>query len=59
MISEMRKTTIEIIEKLEIIRAHRQEEQGLLSKLMDDELLVAIDKLSKLLAKYYLSEKKH
>lgn len=54
--NDLKKTTIEIIERLEIIRTHRQEDQGLLSRLMDDELLVTIDKLTRLLAKYYLKD---
>ena len=35
----LKEVAIEIIERLEIIRTHRQEDQGLLTQLMDDELL--------------------
>ena len=51
---DLRKTTLEIIERLEIIRSHRQEEQGILVELMDDELLETINKLTRLLAENYL-----
>jgi len=53
---DLKKTTIEIIERLEIIRTHRKEEQGLLSQLMDDELLETINKLTRLLAENYLKD---
>lgn len=53
---DLRQVVIEIIERLEIIRSHRNEEQGLLSQLMDDELLDTIKKLTTLLAENYLKE---
>lgn len=53
---DLKQITIEIIERLEIIRTHRKEEQGLLSQLMDDELLETINKLTRLLAENYLKD---
>lgn len=53
---DLKKISLEIIEKLEIIRTHRKEEQGILSKLMDDELLDTIDKLAMLLARIYIKD---
>lgn len=53
---DMKKVAIEIIERLEVIRTHHKEEQGLLTQLMDDELLVTINRLSRLLAEYYLKD---
>lgn len=51
---DLKQVAVEIIERLEIIRKHRKEEQGILSQLMDDELLDTIKKLSTLLAENYL-----
>lgn len=51
---DLKQVALEIIERLEIIRKHRTEEQGLLTKLMEDELLTTINNLTKLLAELYL-----
>ncbi|MDY0133971.1 MAG: hypothetical protein RBR46_02995 [Acholeplasmatales bacterium] len=53
---DLKKVALEIIEKLEIIRSHRAEEQGILSQLMDDELLETINTLTRLLAENYIKE---
>ncbi len=50
----MRDLIIDIIEKLEIVRKHRVEERGVLTRLMDDEVIVAIEALTKALAENYL-----
>ncbi len=51
---DLRQVALEIIERLEIIRKHRTEEKGLLTKLMEDELLTTIETLARLLAEDYL-----
>ncbi len=50
----MKELVLELIEKLEIIRKNRVEERGLLAKLMEDEVIVAINTLIQLLAENYL-----
>lgn len=52
--TDLKQVAIEIVERLEIIRKHRQEEKGLLTKLMEDELLTTISTLTRLLAEDYL-----
>jgi hypothetical protein len=50
----MKELVLEIIEKLEIIRKHRVEERGLLTKLLEDEVILAINNLTNVLAENYL-----
>lgn len=50
----MREVVLEIIEKLEIIRKQRVEERGVLTRLMDDDVIVAIENLTKALIENYL-----
>ena len=51
---DLKQVSVEIIERLEIIRKHRKEEIGIMSQLMDDELLDTFKKLTTLLAENYL-----
>lgn len=51
---DMKELILEIIEKLEVVRKHRTEERGILTKLLEDDVLVAINTLTQLLAENYL-----